>query len=206
MNTRTNRRICTQVVREIEADFQRCAGLILTENDLQCLLHSRLSAAFPVEPSHDAGHLASPVHSEVSWFDRSNRLKIKPDISLFEPRNLRLFDGFGMSLPSKGFHGVGSAIIFELKFFRSHRGPSDKELEAVWDDLEKIQALLHRIEADGGNGMVHCFFVEMNRTDRRQNESEDVFTRFSRRAGRHFTDHVDFAACSGLVARNRHVA
>ncbi|HET9238147.1 MAG TPA: hypothetical protein VFO10_12885 [Oligoflexus sp.] len=196
MNSDLNRAACLRIVQEIEADYQQAPGLILTENDLQCILHSRLSQAFTRGRTVE-GYRASPVHGEVSWYDQDERLAIKPDISIFETENLQLFDRPGMKLPSKGFAGRGSAIMFELKFFRFVKGPSKSQLAGVWKDLEKIQGLFQRLHRQGPTGMVHCFFVVFSKSSIGEEQISQTFHDFSRTSTNAFRDNVTFRACTG---------
>ena len=155
----------------IKSVFDKCVhipGGLLTEGDLQCLLFRELSsiAAFstPV-PSHDAHILATPTHAEVSWFDTNRRLTIKPDITILDPQQLSLLYKIGSvkAPPSKQFHFTGNAFIFELKFVRGPKGIQKTALASIQKDFKKTQDLFSKLNADGDENNVFCYFVIFSR-------------------------------------------
>ena len=96
-------------IKEIEKQFQRAQGLILTEDDLKCLLYSKLMdipKLSKIRITKDPKIFANAVHTEVSWYDDDKQLTIKPDITILEPEELTIlhgYYGYGLPLPSKQF-------------------------------------------------------------------------------------------------------
>src|SRR5665213_520390 len=116
-------------INEIGLEYAQVQGSILTEDDLKCILFSKLSGLGRfrnAETTKDSLIKASKVHAELSWFDNNGKLTIKPDLTILEPGNLSITKSVQRSfpLPSKGFHMKGDAIIFELKFIRNRNGIS----------------------------------------------------------------------------------
>lgn len=71
-------------IRDLANDCKRIPGLVLTEDDLKCQLFRRLlrlPGADQIYQSED-GLWASPVHTEVPWFDENDKLTLRPDITI----------------------------------------------------------------------------------------------------------------------------
>src|SRR5260370_23307157 len=103
-------------------------------------------------PTRDDGILGSMVHSEVSWFDEEGLLRLKPDITILEPRNLSILHGLnGARLPRKGVRFDGHEIIFELKLVRGRTGVTARSGDFIRPDLEKIKELLHKTDREGAH-------------------------------------------------------
>ncbi len=130
-------------------EYARVPGLILTEDDLKCQLFRRLAHLHGLDSavtSADEGILASPIHTEVPWFDETNSLRLRPDITITDPRRLSVQRALqdGLPLPRKGFHFVGDSIIIELKFYRGQGGIVPRHLQSIRRDVEKLRRLIQR--------------------------------------------------------------
>lgn len=164
-------------ITQIEVDYQRFQGMILTENDLMSIIFTRLSTNYPglVEPqrTEDPNIFAPMLHTELSWYDKNNKLTIKPDITILDPKYLSILTGGdGVKLPSKQYSFRGDAVLLELKFVRSKKGILDKDLQTppqntIRGDLEKIRRLYKRLEDQGAPFDLFCYFVVFNKTDLR---------------------------------------
>ena len=141
--------LCTieQAVEGLADEFRRIPALLLTEDDLKCNVFSRLmldpELARPSE-SADPRILATSLHAELSWFDEKDRLFLKPDLTVIEPRNLSISRSMqnGVRFPSKGCHFTGNAIILELKFCRRQGGLTRRDARNISSDISKIQQLI----------------------------------------------------------------
>ena len=175
------------IVRDIEREYQRTQGLILTEDDLKCIIFCKLASLFQNRPrlfSHlrlenqanhlpiwrsatmDAGTFATPVHAEIPWYDENNKLTIRPDITILEPNNLSISHSLsGLALPSKQVEFGGQGIIFEIKFNRFKNGISRHFFSRINDDFNKIQGLFRKLRNQGKDGDLYCFFIVFNKTD-----------------------------------------
>ncbi len=170
------------VLDEIEAQYQRVPGLILTEDDLKCVLYKKLTdlpALIAPSVTDDGIALASTVHAEVSWYDENGRLTLRPDITIIEPENLNI-TGYHRRFPiqrnnpnllpdydysskvSKDFEFGGNAIIFELKFIRGVFGTHPGMVKKIKADYDKIMRLL---EIQDDEYSVFCYQVIFNKTD-----------------------------------------
>ena len=159
-------------IKNIEKEYQMIKGLILTESDLKCHIYLRLMQKMKYKyPSltRDAGIYANQIHSELSWYDDSGKLTIKPDITILESSGLSIVRGSGnrINLPSKQYEFKGRAIIFELKFIRDKRGITTKIFnQKIMPDYNKIQRLFNRLDMQGMFNQVFCFFVIFNKTNK----------------------------------------
>lgn len=75
------RPLIERTIRQLGEDYRSAPASMLTEDDLKCLLVSRLSQLpelSGVKPTHDVGIRGTMVHSEVPWYDEDGRLTIKP--------------------------------------------------------------------------------------------------------------------------------
>ncbi len=151
-------------IDNLASEYNQVQGLILTEDDLKCNLYCKLiQIPYLAEPdiTADSWIKASKVHAELTWFNSVGELRIKPDITILDPRNLSIVRAVqsGFDLPSKGCHFVGDAIIFELKFIRGHGGIAEATLQSVKDDVAKIKRLYEKIEGDGNKFSLVCYIV-----------------------------------------------
>lgn len=95
-------------------------------------------------------------------------------------------------MPTKGFHFIGDAIVFELKFFKEWVGVSEAETVLVRQDVSKIRRLFKMLEERHLPESFYCFIVVFAKTDRvctdfidlrRELESEDRFSLIYKNAG-----------------------
>jgi hypothetical protein len=179
-----------QIIGDIASEYRRTKGLILSEDDLKCLIFSKLKYYFyPFSPSYnrrrqnnlentpqqqltwrmktsDESIYASPMHTEVPWYDRRNKLAIRPDITLLEPNKLSILHGLGgFHLPSKQFEFGGQGVIFELKFIRNKYGINEKHLKSFQKDFDKIKAIFDRLASEGKSNDIYCYFIIFNKTN-----------------------------------------
>lgn len=163
--------IIEQKITEIEREYQRTQGLILTEDDLKCLVYSKLMKITELSQrirTQDQQIYANSIHTEVPWYDKNNNLTIKPDITIFEPENLsilhRLWSNY--RLPSKQFEFFGDAIIFELKFIRDKKGITPRTFnDLIMKDYMKIQRLFEKFESQGVHVDIFCYFIIFNKSN-----------------------------------------
>ncbi len=181
--------VIEHIIKRIEEDYRKTKGLILTEDDLKCLIYSKLKGCFQATEHRllrhtlssntgsglrwrmntlDEGIYASPVHTEVAWYDDHDKLTIKPDITILEPNYLSILHGIGDSrrLPSKQFQFAGEAIVLELKFIRNKSGITVKTLEnSIKKDFNKIERLNSRLVEQQMPDSMFCYFVVFNKTN-----------------------------------------
>lgn len=170
----TSLRAIKDRIAAIEDEFRENQALILTEDDLKCLLYRELSMIFGLSgrrKTQDTGVYGTPIHTEVSWYDREERLSITPDITILEPEHLSILHGIGkrgkvnLPLPSKGCRFVGKAITFELKFVRQKGGITPHVVSRIKNDYDKIQVLHDKYVSSGLADQLFCFFVIFNKTN-----------------------------------------
>ena len=147
-----------RIIRDIEKEYRRTKGLILTEGDLKCLIYKRLASLFsnnlrpfsrfhhPIQVDHipawraetiDNGIFASSVHTEIPWYNERGTLTIRPDITILEPSHLSILHGLDKpQLPSKQAEFGGQGIIVEIKFCRYKHGISQHFFMKIQKDLE----------------------------------------------------------------------
>lgn len=164
-------------ISEIESQYQRMQGLILTESDLQCLLYSKLYGIFSEErDTMDRGIKAIALHGEISWYDDSGRLRIRPDITIFNPSGLTIKHGVSFqvkgnryaygNLPRKGCEFCGGAIIIETKFVRKKNGITMTDIRKFEKDIEKILNILSRLKNSSSGEDLFGIFVVFNKTNK----------------------------------------
>lgn len=184
-----------QKIAEIEQEYQKTQGLILTEDDLKCLFYRKLMQIPNLSKrtrTNDKKIYAKPIHTEVSWYDDDGKLTIKPDITILEPEHLSILHKYGgqgkLRLPSKQFAFYGKAIIFELKFVRNKTGITLKSFNgsnnSIMKDYDKIQKLFERLESQERPNEVFCYFVIFNKTNIKCSEF-DSFIQQNGESSRH---------------------
>ena len=184
------RTIIEQKITEIEQEYKQTQGLILTEDDLKCLLYSKLMQIPELSQkieTQDKGIYSKSIHTEVSWYDIREKLAITPDITILEPEHLSILHRYGnkLSLPSKQFSFSGKAIIFELKFIRNKTGIRPTTFNGqIMKDYEKIRKLFARLDSQEAPDAMFCYFVIFNKTDIKCSEFDD-FIKQNGQSNRH---------------------
>jgi hypothetical protein len=166
-------------INRLHIEYCRAPASILTEDDLKFGLRYHLSRIpslrRPIMTIH-RGVRGAKVHAELSWYDETGRLRIRPDLTILEPEYTRchpsysrpaidMFSGGGnaklrTSLPSKQFEFAGNAITFELKFARN--GINGAMVRSIKKDFAKIERIL-RILDEGGEGQsIFSYLVIFN--------------------------------------------
>ncbi|WP_322489410.1 hypothetical protein [Chloroflexus sp.] len=186
--------LCPQIeeaLLRVRVLYQQVPGLILTESDLKCVLYKELSdIPFLTQPAMTYDCLyATPIHTEVSWFDEQGALTITSDLVILDPRHLRLLEqplGHEKAmlsrqrvalrreqgarnwqpLPNKKYEFGGTAINFELKFARAGM---DRIFKDIQDDHDKIKRLEHVLETNGSHSEVFHYIVIFSRFKNRSN-------------------------------------
>lgn len=195
--------IILKTIRQIELEFQRVQGLILTEDDLKCLMYSNLMMIRNLsrpQRTNDGVYFAHSIHTELSWFDEDETLGIKPDITLLEPEHLNIINqvGYYHPLPSKQCSFGGKSIIFELKFNREAKGITRGFFERyILGDFKKIERLFAKLERENMLEDVFCYFVIFNKTNKTCAEFDDFLV--NNRIGQRYK----IIYCTGNVETNR---
>lgn len=191
-------------IRDIEREYQQTQGLILTEDDLKCVVFERLSQIPNLSErveTEDREISATYVHAEVSWYDVNGHLAIKPDITILDPKRLSILHayGFNLRLPSKQFHFVGKAIVIELKFVRNKTGIRQSTINGpIMRDYKKIQKLFAKLDAQGRPNDLFCYFVIFNKTDIKCKE----FDTFIRQYGQSHKHKIIYATGNVVFSKN----
>jgi hypothetical protein len=210
-----------RVIHRLKVDYSHKPGMILTEDDLQCHLHGRLSRlrAFRyATPTQDPLVLGFPVHSEITWYDERRKLRIKPDITILEPEQLSIQHGYAVptidpfcspygpfltapSLPSKQCEFGGNAITFELKFARN--GITESFARRIKQDFKKMMRLFEILDSRGEGGSIFSYLVIFNKLP--QPKSDTPLARFLSEHGsgpRHKILYKICSPCPSLVFAN----
>jgi len=189
MNIPENRVVRLAIEAAIDLLAQEYAhhkALILTERDLQCQLHSRLSK-LPLltgnHPTADPEVTGPRVHADLSWYDKDGRLSIVPDLSILEVDQLSIIRSIaGGRLPSKQFSFGGNATILETKFRRNKYGITDGFFRReIKKDIDKIDGLLAKLEAESFPNSLFCYFVVFSKSDEMGAMFQELQNGFTRR-------------------------
>lgn len=139
----------------IAYDYHRTKGLILSEDDLKCVLYRKLYPMYSEPmPTLDNDISAIALHTEIPWYNKDGLLTLRPDLSIIDPRKLSILHGIGehtgrngaavYRLPSKGFEFGGQAVAIETKFVRALAGISRRHVLSFQKDIDKMQSLCER--------------------------------------------------------------
>jgi hypothetical protein len=182
-----------RAISDLEYEYQRNQGLILSEADLECLIFQRLSHLLPNElPTADHGITGSPLHAEISFFDENGSLRLRPDITILEPRQMSIkrvaafrIKGSRLAygrLPSKGFEFHGRVIVIEIKFYKSKAGIQPKSIEKIKADIDKFLRLRRRNRPYGSDNAFGIMVV-FNKTNRVHSSFHTFLKDYSRVEG-----------------------
>ena len=169
-------------IDDLAREFGQAPGLLLTEEDLRCQLMARFAQIGDLgspAPSADDGVLATAIHADVSWFDEKNQLRLRPDITVTDPKHLSIQRAMqeGIPLPHKGFHFTGNSVLLELKFYRGRDGIRPTALPAIRKDIEKLERLLERGRLMSPTTFLHGVVVVFGKYSRISPEVAALATR-----------------------------
>jgi hypothetical protein len=148
-----------QKIDEIGDNYCENKGIILTESDLKCIVYSELlkikslnnlKSTNTKEYSTDVK--SHYIHTEISWFDKSGRLTLKPDITILNPHSISIKTDNKRSFIFGDNDDIDS-IIFELKFYRN----PEVNLDNVKNDYEKF------LEINKLNKNIYAYFIIFSR-------------------------------------------
>lgn len=167
MSLATNNQLKNQIESKINELAQLATenkALILTETDLQCQIYKKLTEIEELNnfSNTDDGFSTNKIHTEISWYSDniSDRLSIRPDITLLEPENLRITSRFdGTPLPSKGLHSVDGGIIMELKFDRNLKTISEKNFDGIVKDIQSIETIHNRFRDNDLEDQIYSYLI-----------------------------------------------
>ena len=89
-------------IKNISEEYKSNQGLILSEDDLKCHIFRKLYDLFPNHSiaTHDHEITASPLHTEIRFYDEGGKLSLIPDITILDPAGMSI--KHGMSIRTKG--------------------------------------------------------------------------------------------------------
>jgi hypothetical protein len=169
-------------ISELELDFQRNQGIILTEYDLQCLIFHKIYDLFTHDQrTFDWNIKGSPLHTEIKFFNENGKLFFRPDITIIKPENYSIIHSIAdfvikndkikyKPTSSKEFEFGGDSMIIELKFCREKQGITN--INSFKSDLRKIRRIKKLVEKDGVS-KVYGILAIFNKTDRKNIELID---------------------------------
>ncbi|HEY0319473.1 MAG TPA: hypothetical protein VGC66_00730 [Pyrinomonadaceae bacterium] len=210
-----------RLIHRLKVDYSHNPGMILTEDDLQCHLHGRLSRlrAFRYGlPTQDSRVLGFSVHSELTWYDERRKLRIKPDITILEPEEMSIQHGYvspmlepfcssvsafhmARPLPSKQYEFGGNAITFELKFARN--GITEYFARLIKQDFKKMMRLFEILDRRGEGESIFSYLIIFNKLP--QPMSDTPLAQFMNEHGsgpRHKILYKTCSPCPSLVLTN----
>jgi len=180
-----------QLVTEIESEYQNSKGLILTEDDLKCHIFRKLYSLFDHNlETMDTNIKASPLHTEIYYFDENKKLKLRPDIAILNTKDLSILHSLEYKIDkleakfkrtsSKEFEYRGNSIIFELKFCRAKNGINRNHVKTYLKDIEKIKRLQELVNRNSnGINKINGIFIIFNKTDKKVPELDKLLTQSS---------------------------
>jgi hypothetical protein len=102
-----------RIIDKVARAYRDTQGLILTEDDLKCILFQKLRALASLKrpvPTQDSHILATCVHAEVSWYGESQRLEIRPDITILDPEHLSILHRYRTPQKDSGAYLIHSPV------------------------------------------------------------------------------------------------
>jgi len=177
--------IVLEQVKDLEQEYQKVQGLILSESDLKCLIYRKIydSLCTP-ESTFDKNIQSIPIHTEIPWYDERGKLSIRPDITILNPKNISILHGVSIrvqggkliygKLPSKGFEFSGQAVVVEIKFNKNRAGITKANVEKFQYDVRKILQLAERRNRPREDNDVFGILIIFNKT----NKYVEEFKRF----------------------------
>ncbi len=108
----------------------------LTEDDVRCLLFSKLKQAL-------SNHRQASVHAEVRWYGYSpTKLKYRTDLVIIDYGDIDTNGNNMFQLPSKGYSFDKFYAIIEIKLRRPNDSKSDNKFdETIMADIDKLKEI-----------------------------------------------------------------
>ena len=171
--------IIEEAINNLADEFRCVPGMLLNEDDLKYHLMVKLNDINNFRcpsPSADENVLATSIHAEVPWFDENNELRLRPDITITDPKSLSIIRPMqkGITFPKKGVHFVGNSVILELKFYKGRKGVSQSSLTAIKTDIDKIKRLVERNREVNPGAFLYGIVVVFSRYEHRRPEIEEL--------------------------------
>lgn len=183
-----------EAIRSLEREYRQNQGLILSESDLKCLIYKKISDLLPQKlPTADDNITGSPLHSEIPFYDENDKLRLRPDITILDPRLMSIKHGISVcfkngeltygQLPSKGFEFGGRAIVIEIKFYKSKSGIQYRNMETIKKDVEKISRLRRRDNHHNEDNKIFGMIVIFNKGNKCHKSFHRFLGQYSRKVG-----------------------
>lgn len=172
-------------IRELETEYQKSKGMILTEEDLQCHVFRKIHSLFHNDlETMDSGILGAQLHSELKFFDEQDKLSIIPDITILDTARLSILHGVNAEVSTDGiryekyrtkqYEFGGDVIVIELKFCRGQNGITERDVNLYKSDLAKMRKLRTILAARSqGMNKLYALLVIFNKTDARSVEFDE---------------------------------
>ncbi len=178
MDIKKENKFIIECIDDLEKSYQENQALIISESDLKCQLYLRLFNNYGVCRENGEENIKGPaIHTELSWFNKKEKLNIIPDISIMDPNYLRIITPLhGKKLPSKNCVFYGSeAILFELKFIKFKSGITINATTKIQKDIDKIKELYEKFLLNSDNRTpFFCYFLVFTKVNKRCKQFEDL--------------------------------
>jgi hypothetical protein len=152
-------RIATRYIKQLANEFKTNPYDFLSESDVKCRLFmilSRDNALSSLKPTND-GKQISPLHSEVSYFDRNGKLLFHVDLSAIDPGTTDVYSksGKGEVRFAKGYRAGECYLAIEIKLNKS---TNKRKMIADWEkDMRKLADIKSR------NPGLICFSILLDK-------------------------------------------
>lgn len=190
-------------IEELEMSFRENQAIILTEDDLKCLVFHKIYNLFLHNiPTFNTEIKGSPLHAELKFFNEDGKLFFRPDIIILKPENYSIrhsiadFKIVGDKIiyeqtSSKEFEFGGDVILIELKFCRAKTGITD--IRTFQKDLCKMNRIKQLIERDQRSKVLGllAIFNKTNKKDDRFNQFISAFQSNSDIKVKYYSGMVD---------------
>ena len=197
--------VVSEKVTCLEEEYKNVQGLILSESDLKCLIYRKLYDCFyNPQSTIDRNIKSIPIHTEIPWYDEKEKLTIRPDITILNPKNISITRGVSIrlkqgkliygNLPSKGFEFSGPAVVLEIKFNKNKTGITKSNVKKFQDDVTKMLKLAKRRNRPREDKDVFGILIIFNKT----NKYVEEFKRFRDQYSKNPCLHIIY--CTGNVA------
>lgn len=183
-----------EAISNLGCEYRQNQGLILSESDLKCLIYKNIFDLLPQKlPTTDNNITGSPLHTEIPFYDEDDKLRLRPDITILDPRLLSIKHGIGVrikngkltydKLPSKGFQFGGNAIVIEIKFYKSKSGIQHRNLKTIKKDVKKIFRLRRRCNRHSVGNKIVGIIVIFNKGNKSHKSFHRFLRQYSRKVG-----------------------
>ncbi|MBU0614187.1 hypothetical protein KJ766_02805 [Patescibacteria group bacterium] len=148
-----------EIIRSLIDDFTQYPDKYLTESDVRCFLFNQLMQLpeFATLQDTSDGSKSTAIHTEVRWYGKSHKLRLRSDVVILNVADLQVKDGY-LKLPSKSFGFNKPQAIIEIKLRRVNGESDNAFTKKIQEDIDKLKVIKEEVASE-----YPCFLIILDK-------------------------------------------